>query len=855
MDSYKFFAFISYSHLDKRIARKLYRRLNFYRLPKAMKSNYINNEGHELPDRISPIFIDDEEMASLSVMEGMRAGLERSRFLIVVCSPNSAKSPYVNSEVEYFIKNGRGDYIIPYIISGKPCSGDPATECYPEAMRNPDRLGADVQDLKEDAVLRVIAMMLKVDMGVLAQQEKHRREKTIISVAAVLTTIALAFGFYNNYMRKRIEDENWRYRTSLSNQLLQAGESAEQNGNDSEAMMYYAEALQTQPSNEYAQMNALIVLQNSGWLTSVNDDYGENNDISADYESTDDLGKLIGNDKFGYQNYDVYQKDDLITLVSEDGATKYQAQIPEKYRSEFWDEYNGDYWTIYSALVKRDEEVRLILAAKSQALVYSFENQGDSGKQVHAGKLVGPLDLRKIGELYLEGEIADVQGVYGSARDGRALLVLGIVPETPILIDVFEGRVICALDMGEDVSVTYAAFEKNGEGIAVLAKVYPQSTTTNTRIRYYDKNGNLLRITKEVDGLNQLRNIDYSPDGKALALCRNESVFIFSTEKDILLCPKLRSDRIFKRAEFSPSGSVIVKFGDGTRSEYELRYFEPAREYAVEPLEKVPEKKDNIAGFWINDDLIIINGDPNIDLINSNKELLDTAEGVMFLPDGINDGFLWWGECTADREASVAFVYGFLEEVFYRVRYDEELSKIIKVEPIVLEGRNSIEVVAFDDMCAVRTSDDCLLGYRNDSNEPFYAMNVGNIGQIIDMKWIGGDVIAIEYESYDEDTPGRGYSLELWNVSTGRRISRLERNSESLITDLKYRDGVFSYWKGDQSRYWILRADDPDETAIQFLAKLSQYKQDENGISRFTTPKFTGDMGNWGKILKCIGNE
>ena len=231
MDPFKYFAFISYSHADRSAAKRLYRRLSHYRIPKALKGEYIKKEGRKLPDRLSPIFIDDEEMANASVMEGMREGLERSRFLIVVCSPNSARSPYVNSEVEYFIRNGRGDHIIPYIIDGKPCSGEPETECYPPAMRDRDRLGADVQELKGDAVLRAIAMMLKVDMGVLSQREKQRREGLIISAAAAIVAAALAFGLYNDHMRSRIETENMRYRTSLSNQLLQTGERAEQNGN------------------------------------------------------------------------------------------------------------------------------------------------------------------------------------------------------------------------------------------------------------------------------------------------------------------------------------------------------------------------------------------------------------------------------------------------------------------------------------------------------------------------------------------------------------------------------------------------------------------------------------------------
>ena len=155
MDAFKYFAFISYSHKDKKEAKELYRRLTYYRLPVGLAGEVEKKEGRKLPKKLSPIFLDDEEMAKSSVQAAMTDGLSRSKYLIVVCSPNSAKSEYCNSEVQQFIAMGRGDKIIPYIIEGTPCSGNPATECYPEAMRDPDRLGADVVHMQPPGVNRV----------------------------------------------------------------------------------------------------------------------------------------------------------------------------------------------------------------------------------------------------------------------------------------------------------------------------------------------------------------------------------------------------------------------------------------------------------------------------------------------------------------------------------------------------------------------------------------------------------------------------------------------------------------------------------------------------------------------------
>ena len=208
MEKRKYHAFISYCHRDKPRAKRLYRRLQRYRVPPRLIRDQMRERQITLPGRLTPIFIDDEEMMGTSVRQGMMRGLTQSRFLIVICSPNSAQSPYVDYEVEFFLRDGRGDRIIPYIIEGRPCSNDPETECYPPSIRGKDRLGADEQQLKEDALLRVIATMLDVDMGVLSQKEKRRRIRQIVTLGAMVILILLALMFYNQQMNRRIADQH-----------------------------------------------------------------------------------------------------------------------------------------------------------------------------------------------------------------------------------------------------------------------------------------------------------------------------------------------------------------------------------------------------------------------------------------------------------------------------------------------------------------------------------------------------------------------------------------------------------------------------------------------------------------------
>ncbi len=57
------------------------------------------------------------------LVDNLRQELDQSRFLIVVCSPNSAKPNaegrhWVNEEVERFCELGRADHVIPVIVEG-----------------------------------------------------------------------------------------------------------------------------------------------------------------------------------------------------------------------------------------------------------------------------------------------------------------------------------------------------------------------------------------------------------------------------------------------------------------------------------------------------------------------------------------------------------------------------------------------------------------------------------------------------------------------------------------------------------------------------------------------------------------
>ena len=193
-EGFKYYAFISYSHKDQKIAKKLQKRLEHYHLPSAVRKS-----NPKLPKTLSPIFIDESDLiAKGTLWTGIKSNLDRSNYIILICSPSSAKSPYVNDEIAYFISQGRTDHIIPLIVEGVPHSGDPETECFPPAIlalpREQELLGIDLQKFgMYEAFIRVIATLLKLDIDdFIARNAKEKRKKAAIFVSVIAALIAIA---------------------------------------------------------------------------------------------------------------------------------------------------------------------------------------------------------------------------------------------------------------------------------------------------------------------------------------------------------------------------------------------------------------------------------------------------------------------------------------------------------------------------------------------------------------------------------------------------------------------------------------------------------------------------------------
>lgn len=196
--AFRYKAFVSYAHADKTHARAIHSRLETFRTPKGL----VGGAGRwgEVAARLAPIFRDRDELTTGSALgPELQKALSGSQFLLVLCSPASANSRWVNEEIRHF-RAVRGDeFILAAIVEGDPAApvGEGLAGCFPPALVEPETEGgpprepiaADFRadgDGKRLAFLKLAAGMLGVGLDDLVRRDAQRRQRQLAQVAGVL---------------------------------------------------------------------------------------------------------------------------------------------------------------------------------------------------------------------------------------------------------------------------------------------------------------------------------------------------------------------------------------------------------------------------------------------------------------------------------------------------------------------------------------------------------------------------------------------------------------------------------------------------------------------------------------------
>jgi tetratricopeptide (TPR) repeat protein len=176
--------FLSYSRKDRAQAVRLVRALEDFSLPSSVKRRLKARNAEFTAPR--PIFRDEEDMPVGGVMsERLRSVLDASASLIVLCTPTSAKSDWVDQEIRYFQEHHPDRPLVPVIGAG-----DPDTRgCFPAALTARGRpLAADLRDPREfrTNVPKIAAAMLRLDMEEMVRRIQRRRLMRVAIASGVI---------------------------------------------------------------------------------------------------------------------------------------------------------------------------------------------------------------------------------------------------------------------------------------------------------------------------------------------------------------------------------------------------------------------------------------------------------------------------------------------------------------------------------------------------------------------------------------------------------------------------------------------------------------------------------------------
>ncbi len=270
---YHYWAFVSYSHRDQRWANWLHRALELYRVPRRLK-------GEGLPRRLYPIFKDRDELpVSPDLGHQIETALAQSRHLIVVCSPHSAQSRFVNEEVRQFKAMGGTDRILCLVVDGEPNASDhpgaEASECFVPALRyavGPDGelteeraepIAADLRPGKDGRAygfLKLLAGLLGVRLDDLARRDHERRVRRLIGLATLMLVVACLFAAVACWaVLATQEAQRGTYRLHCQ----QAQDLLDRNG-EPEAIRHLVEAIRLRPEEPTAGRRLAAALTQNG---------------------------------------------------------------------------------------------------------------------------------------------------------------------------------------------------------------------------------------------------------------------------------------------------------------------------------------------------------------------------------------------------------------------------------------------------------------------------------------------------------------------------------------------------------------------------------------------------------------
>lgn len=239
-------AFISYKHeeLDSYAANELHKMLEHFKIPRRIQKT----SGKK---KINRIFRDREELAlSSDLNENIQYALTHSEYLIVICSPETRNSKWVQKEIELFKSCHSHRQILAVLVKGEPEEAFPEsilfrTETYWDHGKEVTQkipvepLAADIRgDSKREIrkkmqqeILRLAAPILSCTYDELRQRRKEYEKRTTMAALSAIFSLATVFSVYAFHQSNEIKHQyqnslknQARYLSKISGELLSSGD-------------------------------------------------------------------------------------------------------------------------------------------------------------------------------------------------------------------------------------------------------------------------------------------------------------------------------------------------------------------------------------------------------------------------------------------------------------------------------------------------------------------------------------------------------------------------------------------------------------------------------------------------------
>ena len=316
-------AFISYRHseLDMFVAKKVHKGLETFKVPHAVA----RKTGKK---KINRVFRDQEELPIGSDLgDNIESALKESEFLIVICSPRTPESYWVQKEIATFIKMHGREHILAILVEGEPDESFPEILTVDEEGTPIEPLAADVRGRTKQEVskklkteiLRLAAPLLGCSYDDLRQRHRERFMKKVMAAAAGVTVLALAFGAYSAYNTMMIQKNYEGKQVNQSKYLADLSLSLLEEGDRRAAALIALEALPTEgndrpyvASAQYALGESLGIYDTGNYAEM---DYALKHDVPvSDISFSEDGTRLLTIDQANYiyvwdvENYTLLSK-------------------------------------------------------------------------------------------------------------------------------------------------------------------------------------------------------------------------------------------------------------------------------------------------------------------------------------------------------------------------------------------------------------------------------------------------------------------------------------------------------------------------------------------------------------------